>query len=447
VGKVLGTPHATGYPNYIILNHFFTRLFPIGSLAYKANLLSALFTVVACLFLFRILIIIFNLKPSLAFITALTFGLTPTLWSQSIVAEVYTLNILFFSIVVYFFLKWNKTRENRYFLIACAFYAFSFGNHMLMITALPGIIYFTFKTSVKTLGNKKNLAWIVLFITLGALQYSYLFWRFYYAPKTSFLEMQTPNLKRLWWYLTGAGFKQRMFSFSIAQIFSVRIPMFLKLLLKEYHFLIPVVLLGVFRLKNRAINIFFLLCFVSVVFCVINYRIPDIYVYPIPAYFIVAIYLGIGLEKIREWLIKKEKGLIFTMLFILIPLIMLSINFDKVNQHKNTRGAKKIERIVGVVNKDTIIVSPDYMDSHLFLYYLLGEGKQKNNIYVLQLYNKGAIRSYLKENKPLYIWEQRIHLPPGLRVLCMSKEHRDDLRKAGLKVFRVNNEDFYLVLP
>ena len=46
-GYVWGTAHGNGYPTYRVLNHFFTSLIPIGSLAYRANLLSAVFSVIA----------------------------------------------------------------------------------------------------------------------------------------------------------------------------------------------------------------------------------------------------------------------------------------------------------------------------------------------------------------------------------------------------------------
>ena len=55
LGKVLGIPHAPGYPLYLVLNHLFVSFFPFGSLAYKVNLLSAIYALGACLVLFKLL--------------------------------------------------------------------------------------------------------------------------------------------------------------------------------------------------------------------------------------------------------------------------------------------------------------------------------------------------------------------------------------------------------
>ena len=41
--KYWGICHPPGFPLYIAIGHYFTSLFPFGSLIYKANLLSAIY--------------------------------------------------------------------------------------------------------------------------------------------------------------------------------------------------------------------------------------------------------------------------------------------------------------------------------------------------------------------------------------------------------------------
>ena len=48
LGRHLGIPHPTGFPTYLMLNHLFVRIIPIGSLAWKANLLSAVLAAETC---------------------------------------------------------------------------------------------------------------------------------------------------------------------------------------------------------------------------------------------------------------------------------------------------------------------------------------------------------------------------------------------------------------
>ncbi len=442
VGGVLGTPHPTGYPTYVMLNHLFVRGCPIGNLAYRANLLSAVCSITACVFLFRLLILL-DVQSSVAFITSLTFGLTRTLWSQSVVAEVYALHILSTTVVLYFLLRWNKTEEDRDFLIACAVYALSFGNHLTVITLLPAVIYLVWATDKKVFTDGKRIVQVGLFIVVGALQYSYLFWRFY-DPQTSFLECQTPNLEALWRCVTGAQFRGQMFSFSILEIISQRIPMSLKLLLKEYPvFLIPIAMFGITRV-DKTVNLFLSFCFLGNVAWALNYDIGDIFTYFMPSYLVIAIYLGLGLDSVTRRVCTKD--VIFTLIALAcIPSLLFTTNFRLVDQHNNKETAREIEAILQTVERDAIIISPGWTYSNYFWYYLIGNGwEAKYNIYVMHHYSTEAIKSYINENKPFLLWEERKTVPARLAVYCISPEHKRALEEAGFGLLQVKRNLYRL---
>jgi hypothetical protein len=94
IGKVLGVPHAPGYPLYVILNHFFT-LIPIKSVAFRANLMSAVFSVLTLLVLYFFISLLVK-KVEISFFFTLSFAFTYSFWSHAVVAEVYSLNAFFF---------------------------------------------------------------------------------------------------------------------------------------------------------------------------------------------------------------------------------------------------------------------------------------------------------------------------------------------------------------
>src|SRR5215210_8249901 len=48
LGYVLGTPHPPGYPLYVMLSHVFVTVVRIGTIAYRANLFSAVMAALAC---------------------------------------------------------------------------------------------------------------------------------------------------------------------------------------------------------------------------------------------------------------------------------------------------------------------------------------------------------------------------------------------------------------
>jgi hypothetical protein len=92
----LGIAHPTGYPLYTLLGYLFTWL-PVGNVAYRVNLMSAVFgaATVAALYPF----ILRLTRPSRgwpahagAVMGALLFAVGPVFWQQATIAEVYTLH-------------------------------------------------------------------------------------------------------------------------------------------------------------------------------------------------------------------------------------------------------------------------------------------------------------------------------------------------------------------
>jgi hypothetical protein len=91
-----GVPHPAGYPLYLFAARLFQFL-PLGSLAFRTNLLSAACTLLAALILQAWLtkhLAQQKFGPFSAGIGGLTFGLTPLVWSQAVITEVYGLHSL-----------------------------------------------------------------------------------------------------------------------------------------------------------------------------------------------------------------------------------------------------------------------------------------------------------------------------------------------------------------
>jgi hypothetical protein len=89
----LGIVHPTGYPLYLMLSKLFTYL-PVNSAAWRINFGAAVFALGAAVMMYLLLWKL-QKRPSAALLGAMIFGLTPTFWSQAVEAEVYTLHALF----------------------------------------------------------------------------------------------------------------------------------------------------------------------------------------------------------------------------------------------------------------------------------------------------------------------------------------------------------------
>jgi hypothetical protein len=99
----LGIEHPPGYPLFTLIGHLFSRL-PFGSVPYRVHLASALFGGLSCALVWMCArSLIAGRLP--AYLAALGLGVLPVFWSQSTIAEVYTLNTFFFLTLVYLGLR------------------------------------------------------------------------------------------------------------------------------------------------------------------------------------------------------------------------------------------------------------------------------------------------------------------------------------------------------
>ncbi|NIQ16390.1 MAG: DUF2723 domain-containing protein, partial [Candidatus Dadabacteria bacterium] len=126
-----GIAHPPGYPLYTIFGHLSTWL-PIGSIAFRVHALSALFGSLSCCCLWWITRMIIN-ERIYAYIAAFSFGFSKVFWSQSIIAEVYTLNVLLFLllvILIFYWVEFYKEEYSRWLLRGMAvIYGLSISNH------------------------------------------------------------------------------------------------------------------------------------------------------------------------------------------------------------------------------------------------------------------------------------------------------------------------------
>lgn len=421
IGYVLGTPHEPGYPTYVLLNHFFELLFPWGTVAYRANLLSAVYTVTATIVLHRLLLR-FDVRPWIASVVVVTFGLGYAVWSQSVVAEVYTLNLLFVSLVVWFFFRWHTERKDLFLYLACGFYAFSFGNHLTMITFFPAILYLVWITDHTVFIKPKKVVGISLLICAGAAQYFYLFWRTT-DHSTQYLEMQAPNFLTFWHFVTGGQFKHILFKFSPEWMVFDRLPQLELCAVRELLLLAPFAVYGLTVFRLRKFNLFLLLAAGCAVFFCMGYAILDIFAYLIPVYFILSIYAGIGIQSLVSRL--RPAPQLGWILLASLPAVAFFANYPCAAEQNDTLSDQRTLNILKTVGRGAAIICPDYNYAHFLWYHLFVESYKDSQIYPVfyhqRSFPEGEIAEYLKRGVPFTVTVTRRDIPAGLRVFFYAR--------------------------
>ena len=93
-----GVAHPPGYPIHTFLGGIFYHLMPFGSPAFKGHLFSGFAGAVACAAVYAATVMVVRGRV-FGYIAGLSYGASKTFWSQAIIAEVYTLNAMFFFII------------------------------------------------------------------------------------------------------------------------------------------------------------------------------------------------------------------------------------------------------------------------------------------------------------------------------------------------------------
>lgn len=153
----LGVPHPPGYPLWSLSGFLISHLFPFGSVAWRINLMSALFGGIANGLLALMVShsgrwlqerlggggeLEKNWWPPCAALTAaLILGFSDSMWSQAVIAEVYTLNALFLIGILLCFYRWmRQPRHINWLLATVLLFSLGLTNHHTLLFILPAFL-------------------------------------------------------------------------------------------------------------------------------------------------------------------------------------------------------------------------------------------------------------------------------------------------------------------
>ena len=168
VGRVLGTSHSPGYPFYSMATYAFGKL-PIGTLAYRINLFSAVCGALSCMCIFltgRRL----GATRLLSLAAALGAATSYPLWSNSVTAEVYSLAALLSGMAVYWLIAFVQTGATWRLYAACAMWAMGFGNHLTIVGILPAALVYGVVKDRSVLRPRVAITAAIIGL-LGVIQY------------------------------------------------------------------------------------------------------------------------------------------------------------------------------------------------------------------------------------------------------------------------------------
>src|ERR671921_2885364 len=291
---VLGIPHTTGYPTWVMLTHLFTYL-PFGDLAYRVNLSSAVYAASALLLVY-LLCLRLTRRAVPSCVAALLFGLSRDFWSQAVITEVYTLNALFVALVIFLLLLWRDTRDERHLLLACFSMGLSLTNHLTSGLLLPAAVLFVGLVDRRKLRDLRlTLKGAALFL-IALTPYLYLPIRASMHPP---LNRETPNDLGSFFHLVfGTGFADRMFVYGPAGL-AEKVQQYFSDYLAHQFFFVPSLLLAAVGivwlfLRDRPALAMLMFLYLGWLAYALEYGIRDVYVFYIPTYLVLCVFVAAG---------------------------------------------------------------------------------------------------------------------------------------------------------
>lgn len=170
MANILGIPHSTGYPLYILLAKLVTLL-PFGNPAWRVNLFSALCAAATIPFVYFLAKRVARSRVA-AVVSALFFAFMPTLWASATIAEVYALNTLLIAFTLFFAIRYfDDGRATDLYLMSLGF-GMGMANHRIAFFIAPALLLVVWlKRSVLT---RQRFTFGALALLLPILLYAYI---------------------------------------------------------------------------------------------------------------------------------------------------------------------------------------------------------------------------------------------------------------------------------
>ncbi len=447
VQATAGIAHPTGYPSFTVIGYLFSKLPIFSTVIYRLNFLALLFCLIGVLISLRMYMQLAHgftmqgirsassrektkkkqkqahsnapaaappesfssLTVIIASVVATLFlAFSKTFWFQSTSVEVYSLHILYLSILLFLLVKARMVFESggkndKYWYVFAIALAFAFSNHLTTLLILPGTAYLFF-TERKF--SKKSF----LFLTkmIGIFLPVLLAWYAYLPLRSSASPVLNWGNPQDWEYLMRhiSGKQYQVWIFSSFDSAGKQFTYFINNLSAEYTIgFIPVVAgLYVTYRYNKNRFFFFLINIVATVLYAINYDISDIDSYFLLAYISMGAFGVFGAGYLIHLAGKKNlhTGLAATGLALAI-ILHIGITFLK-NDQSNTLVFRNYTRaVLETAEKEAIILSYqwDYFISASY-YYQFVEGVRKD----VAIVDKELLRRswYYNQLETAYPW-------------------------------------------
>ena len=184
VPYTLGIFHPTGYPTYTLVGWAWSQI-PIGEVAYRMNLLSAVCIALAAGLTLHITARLIaerseGLKAGAGAVAGASFAFASEPWRNAVRADVHALHVLFAVLIIWMLVCWaaaeraGTPHRGRWLAAAALTFGIGAGNHGLMSLLAPPIALWILLVDIQIWRRWRLVASCVVLLAAGLLVYIYI---------------------------------------------------------------------------------------------------------------------------------------------------------------------------------------------------------------------------------------------------------------------------------
>ncbi len=310
---------AGSHPAWVLIAHQFSRL-PIGEPAFRVNLTSAFWGAITLCLLYLIMNLLGIARPARLLAVA-AFAVSHTFWAHAVRPEVYTMTLALASLLIWLALEWSQRGGAGWLLAFGLAVGPALATHVLILLYAPALTWLFIAQYKKF--DRKVLGALALGLLVGLMPLTYL------VARDARIEALSPVGALRWALFTTMGydFSEEFFIVSKA---TLRADLAQWVIFIGYQFvglaLITIIVgfVGSWRRLPRWQAVFPLLLYVVPAAFAFGYQVGDRYVFYLPSYLALALWLGLGIERLLKALAGDRTGIRPAVFAALLALLVVT---------------------------------------------------------------------------------------------------------------------------
>lgn len=373
VGAILGVPHPPGYPLYTLLSYGFSQL-PYGSLAYRINLMSAVFGALTAALVF-----LCGRRAGAgrlaSGIGALGLACGQLFWSTAVVAEVYTLHTALLAAILLSLLSWAETRSATAYFAAVGCVALSVGHHTTMLLLAPTFAAYVLLIDARWALQPRRVVLTAGLLALGLVPYGFIAIRT--LQGASYLETRIASLADGVAAVSSRRWQSALFAFDIPTLLRDRVPFVARTLVREFSWPGVVVVAGgvvSVLVRHRPLGVLLVTAGLTNVLFVLVYDIDEISVFLLPTVLTGWLCATLFVAKIGL-VVQRQRVVAGILVAVLIGWTGWQVErgYSESDRSREFYEIRRFDALFEMLPAESVVVADDYLVNSMFRYKLLGE--------------------------------------------------------------------------